>query len=245
MQDRRVALITGIDIPIQECRLVLHQPTIREIAFLGELDFFTGAQTLALHKTMFIDSEDKAVLDKVSNFQIFMTVVNEEETKEKRKAVQSVLNLLFPTYTVFLTPQSLLFQDKDGQMLTIDENNFEALQEAIRDVFCLKTGPMDQTAFNPANRKAKEIADKLMRGRQRVAEQNGSANSSVFSLYLSILTVGLHSMSLHDLLNCTMYQVCDLMERYSLYLNWDIDVRTRLAGGTPDSQPDNWMKNIH
>ena len=52
-------------------------------------------------------------------------------------------------------------------------------------------------------------------------------------------------MSLQNLLDCTMYQLYDLMERYSLYMNWDIDVRTRLAGGKPDSQPDNWMKNIH
>ena len=100
-------------------------------------------------------------------------------------------------------------------------------------------------AFNPADKKAQEIAQKLMRGRQRVAAQKGGANTSVFSQYLSILTVGLHSMSLQNLLDCTMYQLYDLMERYSLYMNWDIDVRTRLAGGKPDSQPDNWMKNIH
>jgi hypothetical protein len=30
---------------------------------------------------------------------------------------------------------------------------------------------MDQQAFNPANAKAKEIADKLMRGRKRIAAQ--------------------------------------------------------------------------
>ena len=53
--------------------------------------------------------------------------------------------------------------------------------------------------------KAKEIADKLMKGRKRVAELNGSANASIFSQYLSILTVGLHSMSLQDLISCTMY----------------------------------------
>ena len=91
----------------------------------------------------------------------------------------------------------------------------------------------------------KEIADKLMRGRQRVAEINGTANSSVFSQYLSSLTVGLNSMSLNDLLNCTMFQLYDLLERYLLYTNWDIDLRSRLAGAKPDSKPDNWMKNIH
>jgi hypothetical protein len=48
-------------------------------------------------------------------------------------------------------------------------------------IFCSKNGPMDQQAFNPANDKAKEIAEKLMRGRQRIAEENGSSNASVFS----------------------------------------------------------------
>lgn len=245
--DNRMALIAGIDIPIPQCRLILHQPLVKDLAFIGEMTLFTGVQTLGLHKTMFV-SQDKAVLDNVSNFQIFMTVINEKGMEEKKEAVQIVLNLLFPQYTILFTPQAILFQDTqhpDNEVLMIDENNFEALQTVIRDVFCLKTGPMDQTAFNPANEQAKEIADKLMRGRKRVAEQKGADDMSVFSVYLSVLTVGLHSMSLHDLLNCTMYQLYDLMERYSLYLNWDLDVRTRLAGGKPDSQPDNWMKNIH
>ena len=30
-----------------------------------------------------------------------------------------------------------------------------------------------------------------------------------------------------------------------MFVNWDLDVKTRLAGGKPDTQPDNWMKNIH
>jgi hypothetical protein len=53
----------------------------------------------------------------------------------------------------------------NGQSIQIDENNFEYLQSAISDICCLKTGPMDQQSFNPANAQAKEIAEKLMRGR--------------------------------------------------------------------------------
>ena len=199
-------------------------------------------QTLGLNKTMFV--QDKDVLDDVNNFQIFMTVINEKETEDKKRAVKQVLKISFPKYNVMFTPRSLIFQHESGNV-TIDENNFEILQEYIRSVFCSKSGPMDQQAFNPANAKAKEIADKLMRGRQRVAEINGTANSSVFSQYLSSLTVGLNSMSLNDLLNCTMFQLYDLIERYLLYTNWDIDLRSRLAGAKPDSKPDNWMKNIH
>jgi hypothetical protein len=44
-----------------------------------------------------------------------------------------------------------------------------------------------------------------MRGRKRVAEQNGQANASIFSQYLSILTVGLSSMSLQELMDLTMF----------------------------------------
>jgi len=52
-------------------------------------------------------------------------------------------------------------------------------------------------------------------------------------------------MSLDDILDLTIYQLYDLVERYSLYMNWDIDIRSRLAGAKPDQKPDNWMKNIH
>jgi hypothetical protein len=45
----------------------------------------------------------------------------------------------------------------------------------------MKTGPMDQQTFNPANAKAREIAEKLMRGRARVAAEKGQSNVSVFS----------------------------------------------------------------
>lgn len=240
--DVRLALMTGSDIPIPELEMTLHQPTIKEISYIGETDFFTGIQCLCIYKSMFV--EDKEGLANITNFQIFMTVMMERETIDKKFATMQVLQLIFPDYNVLFTPQSLIFQ-KENQNVMIDNNNFDILQQVLRSVFCAKNGPMDQQAFNPANEKAREIAAKLMRGRQRVAAQNGGENASVFSKYLSILTVGLSSMSLSDLINLTMFQLYDLIERYMLYMNWDIDVRTRLAGGKPDSQPENWMKNIH
>lgn len=239
--DIRLALMAGIDIPILECQLVLHQPTIKEIAFIGEKEFFIGLQTLCLNKSMFI--EDKDVLNDISNFQIFMTVMQDKSTQDKKQAVINILNVLFPKYKILFTPNSILFQSPEGSQM-VDEKNFDSLQYIIKEVFCQFSGPMDQQAFNPGNAAAKEIAEKLMRGRQRVAAQKSSNNGSIFSQYLSILTVGLYQ-PLEKSLNLTMYQIYDLIERYSLYMSWDIDIRSRLAGGKPDSQPENWMKNIH
>ena len=59
--DLRLALMSGIDIPVPECQVILHQPTIKEIAFIGNENFFIGVQTLCLYKSMFV--EDKKVLE--------------------------------------------------------------------------------------------------------------------------------------------------------------------------------------
>ena len=238
----RLALMAGVDIPVPECHIILHQPRIKEISYIGESVFFTAVQCLSLNKTSFI--EDESLLNTTSNFQIFMTVMSSDEAVEKKQDVLQLLTLLFPQYKIILTPRSILFNGNDSQSM-IDESNFDIFQEIVRKIFCTSSSPMDQTTFNPADKKAEEIAAKLMKARQRVAEQNGAAGSSVFSQYLSILTIGLSSMSISDLLNLTMYQLYDLIERYMLFTNWDMDIRSRLAGGKPDSKPDNWMKNIH
>ena len=240
--DIRLALMTGIDIPIPELQATLHQPTIKEISYIGEKDFLIGIQCLSIQKTMLI--EDESLLSQTSNFQIFMTIMNDKTTIDKRQNVMIVLNLLFPNYQIFITPRAISMNYEEANVI-IDEGNFEKLQQVIGQVFCLSK--TDQSSFNPQSKKAKEIADKLMKARQRVAAQKVAegGDGSAFAQYISTLTVGLGSMSLQDCINLTMYQLYDLVERYSLYINWDIDMKSRLAGAKPDKPVDNWMKNIH
>lgn len=240
--DIRLALMCGIDIPIPELQTTIHQPSIKEISYIGEQVFFIGLQTLTINKNLLI--QGNSLLESTTNFQIFMTIMKEQETQDKKEAVKALFQLIFPNMQVIFTPMSILL-NKEGQQTLIDENNFELLQEIVKQIFCVNSGPTDQSTFNPADAKAREIAEKLMRGRQRVAEQKGETNSSAFGRYVSILTIGLNSMSLSDAMELTMYQMYDLVERYTLYLNWNLDIKTRLAGGKPDSKPDDWMKNIH
>lgn len=241
MTDIRLALMTGVDIPIPECQLTLHQPRIKEISMLGEKEFFTGAQCLCVNKNLYV--KDESVLDTTTNFQIFMMIMMDKQSTEKKIYTKTVLELLFPKAKLLFTPRSMMFQI-DGENLMVDDNNFNAFQEVLKQVFCV--GSNASESFNPGNAAAKAIADKLMRARQRVAAQKAAENQgSTLSQYLSILTVGLHSMSLSDLTDLTLYQLYDLVERYYLYVNWDLDARQRLAGAKPDSKPDNWMKSIH
>ena len=242
MSDIRLALMCGTDIPVPEIQATIHQPKIKEIALIGEADFFVAVQCLNIDKNLL--RQDKTLLQDTNNFQIFMTIMSEKEARDKKKATQQLLQLLFPNYSVLFTPRSIMLQGKENSM-TIDENNFEVFQMLLKQIFCVSNTSNQQAGFNPANDKAREIAEKLMKGRQKVAELNGSANASIFTQYLSILTVGLSSMSINDLMELTMFQIYDLVERYQLYISWDIDIRSRLAGAKPDDRPDNWMKNIH
>lgn len=236
-----LALMTGIDIPVPELQLAIHQPTIKEISMIGEQDFFVGAQTLCLSKALYI--QDETLLSQTTNFQIFMTMMQNKESIKTKGCVLKVLELVLPNVQVLFTPRAVMLNFKEHNV-NIDESNFEYLQSIFRAIFCLKDS--GQEAFNPANEEARKIAEKLMRGRQRVAAQRAKeGGDSIFTQYLSILTIGLESMGLQDLMNLTIFQLYDLVERYMLYSNWDLDVRQRLAGGKPDSEPENWMKPIH
>lgn len=249
--DIGLALMTGADIPVPELALTIHQPTIKEISQMGEKEFFMGIQFLCLNKTAYI--KDESLLGQVTNFQVFMRLLNEKSLgieEDLRSIIMNLFSLLLPEFRVLLTPQSILVSPNiDGPVenLIIDENNFEVFQEYLKQILCNNMlsggGQMD---YNPKGKKAKEIMNKIMEGRRKVAELNkGQKFESPFARYISILTLGIPSMSLHDCVNLTMYQVYDLMERYSLYSAWDLDVRCRLAGGKPDTKPDDWTKNIH
>lgn len=240
--DLYLQLISGTDIPIPQCQLILHQPSIKELSFMGEQDFFMAIQVLTVSKN--IINQGETLLADINNFQIFMTIMNNKETVAKKNSVLTLFTLIFPTKKVVLLPSSIILSS-DGETAVIDENNFEDFQEVIKAVFCLSNSLVGQQSFNPANEQARQIAEKLMRGRARVAAQKGQQQSSIFGQYLSVLTVGLSSMSLQDCLELTMYQLFDLVERYMLYIDWDIDIRSRLAGAQINKPVENWMKEIH
>ena len=128
MFDYRLALMTGVDIPIPELQVTIHQPTIKEISMIGEQDFFIGIQMLCIDKKMYI--EDENLLANTTNFQIFMAMLNEQQMADKKQAVQQVLTLLLPQTKIIFTPRSILL-NIDQENIIIDEGNFEQLQDVL------------------------------------------------------------------------------------------------------------------
>lgn len=246
--DNKLQLITGVDIPIPDLQVALHQPTIIEISYIGDAIYYSVISTFCFNKEILMAQNPQGTsnLASMNNFQIFMTMVTEAKAVQMEDLL-SVFTLFFPGYKAQFLPRSIFFSNPTTKhSFILDERTFDVLADIIKEISGQSESMGGQnSAFNPKGKKAAEIAAKLMKGRSKVADAKGDKDGSVLSRYVSILTVALESMSLKDCLNLTVYQLYDLVERYSLYTAWDLDIKSRLAGGKPDSKPDDWMKNIH
>mgnify|MGYP003302416874 CR=1 len=63
-------LIAGINIPILALETAIHQPTIKEIAFIGEFEFFQAVQILCFNKNTILaaNPKDSSGLLNMNNF---------------------------------------------------------------------------------------------------------------------------------------------------------------------------------
>lgn len=248
----KLMLFSGIDIPIPELEVSIHQPTVKEISYMGELEYFSTLQLLCFDKNVIIASnpQGKASLEAMNNFQIFMTLLMQSGTDQSVKLnnLYSLFTLLIPDHQLQILPNGMLFfnNPETKHHFVITEDNFDIFKSVIAEVGAINnTTGGSNAGFNPRSKKAAEIAAKIMKGRQKAAQFRGEKSDGILARYVSVLTIGLESMSLQDCLSLTVYQLYDLIERYGLYMSWDLDIRSRLAGGKPDSKPDDWMKDLH
>lgn len=238
--------MSGIDIPIPELQLTIHPPTIKDIAYMGETNYFQAVQYLCLDKEQLI--QDKVLLSALTNFQVLMKVLEAPDNREKKNYIIMLLKLLFPDYSAMITPNSILLMlVGENKPIMIDNNNFDIFQSVLKEILCVNSMFQGENViYNPKGKKAQAIADKLMWGRKKVAELKAQGKGeSVLTRYLSIVTVGIQSVDLRAAVNLNMFQLFDLMERYTAYVEWDTDLRVRLAGGKPDRQVESWMRDMH
>ena len=215
---------------------------------MGEEEYYSILPLFCFNKNIIVaqNSQGDSNLASMNNFQIFMTMITENKNVQKND-VLSAFTLFFPGYNAQFLPRSIFFSNPTSKhSFTLDDRTFDVVQETIIEITGTRNNIGGQTSsFNPKDKKAAEIAAKIMKGRSKVSTAKGEDGSGILSRYVSILTIGLQSMSLSECLNLTVYQLYDLIERYGLYTAWDLDIKSRLAGGKPDSKPDDWMKNIH
>lgn len=237
-------LLSGNDIPFVSAQITIHQPTIKEIAYIGEEAFFTGCQLLNFSKNI-LSEEDKVNLEDKSNFDILIAILREQNAvmQKNRNCVDMVLALIFPEYEISFEKDCIKI-NKENEEHKIDNSNYEEFKSVISSVFSFGNSKDSKPDFNPSGDLAKKIAEKLNKRHQKLAEVKPAQKVDILSRYVSILSVG-EQKDMNALLNYTTYQLFDEFKRYELKMGHDIYVQAKMAGAKDLKEVEDWMQDIH
>lgn len=245
-------LLSGNDIPFPGARVNVHQPTLKEIAYIGEDVFFIGCGFLNFSKNI-LDDKDKVQLSNYNDFDIFMSIIlkNEKTVRHTVECALSVLTLIFPLYQVDVhTRNDAITLKLNEEEFYINKINFEEFKKIISSMFYLNINESETEKYNPAGDMSKRIAEKFKKRHEQLLkiEQEKQKNKSdkkvsILSRYVSILAVGLQK-DFNDLMQYTVYQIINEFQRFQLKMQWDAYIQARMAGASDLEEVDNWMIDL-
>lgn len=245
-------LLSGNDIPFIEAQVNIHQPIIREIAYISEESFFMGCELLNFSKKK-LKEEDKISLANQTDFEILMSILNDKNpiTKNRNECALLVLMLLFPIYQVNIIPNGIILMKKNEEteqmeIHSIDKENYDSFKAILTRMFKLdRKSDKDTPDYNPGNKAAEAMAERFRKAREKAAaakgEGLGDKELNILGKYISILAVG-EKKDMNTLMNYTVYQLFDEFDRFEQKEAFDSHFKAQLAGATGLDKVDYWMK---
>lgn len=256
MNSKNLLKIGGKDFYFENIKL--HNPTLNEIIeyIENENDILFSIKFLSSSFLEMLDISKENIEKEINDFEIFINLIFQETvldqeilTLEQKKNIINLLALIFKDFSLSLGQSEMIFENKNDNILIILNNeNFNNFQEVIKEMFDISFlfGENGEKQYNIVenSKQAQAILEKLKKAEQKRNRINGNENNgSIFENYVLILSVGL-KQSPKTILDLTLYQVLQLFKRFKMKLEWDLDIKCRLAGGSPDNQPDNWLAII-
>jgi hypothetical protein len=240
----KILLLSGKDIPFVGAQTAIHQPRLWELGMIGgEEKFLYGSQFLLFDKNSFLD-QDKNGLDDKSNFYIFMAIMNNPESSIHKQGARDLLTLLFPNDTILFDKDKIILQ-KEENTSYIQEENFDEFQDIIRTMF-FSDSDEEKTNYDPADKLASKIADKIKKGKSKAAKSkklDKDEEIEYYSQYASILAVGLQK-DINELMNYTIYQIKSEFKRFQAKVASDFYLKAKLAGAQDLEEVKDWMSAI-
>ena len=248
MITNKLLLISKNDIPFVDAQISIHQPSIREIAYIGQASFYEGCNLLTFSQDS-LNDQDKNHLDNLTDFEILMTILknNNIAIKQNKVCMQLVLYLLFPQFKINFSPMSIILSKETENGLErhlIDKDNFNNFKQIIKQMFCLDQQLFNNSSkYNPGGTKAKTLVKKFRQRQQKLAKMKKSQNKKDFSLfhhYISILAVG-EKKDINELLQYSVYQLFEEFNRFRKKNDFDIYIKAKMAGAKDLEEVKNWM----
>ena len=246
LQGDQIALyLSGQDVPIFECNIAIHQPTIKQIIAIKETTFISTIQLFGkIDDNIAKIRELNPLTEQFTDFQLFMAMLNQDD--KIKKNIDTFFELIFPQYTVEINNNDICFFYEDRKIGIINLYNYKIFCDTIDQLFGL---PTDKKKYNPANKKAEELANKFKKRAEILAKQKGQSDDSpsLFGSYISILSVGMN-LDINILLNYTPFQLYDIFNRYWKKVSSDFYQRVStmpMMDVSKMEEPDSWTNNLY
>lgn len=244
--DEIALYLSGQPVPIKSCNIVIRQPTIKQIVAFKESDFLFAANYLGKPE-MHIDrirADNPEQLAAYTDFQIYTALIRQDPNL--KRSVENFLTLVFPDYEISIE-EEINFVSDGRKVGMINPFNYEDFKKIVKNLFLFtKVGEKE---YNPANEKARKIAEKLRKGHEKISKMKADTNESatLFGSYVSILSIGMN-MDINILYNYTPFQLYNVFIRYWRKVNSDFYQKvstTPMMDVSKMEAPDDWSDTIY
>lgn len=265
--------VAGTDFYFIPFATLIHQPTIKEIALLGErtlfdaLAIFAGSSPDYFKKQVLkgIPEEERGATEVELNY----TITSELDvfykyclgTQEKR-VIESFLFLIFESLrgvkfipigeTKMLLQLSFIDilskEENKINTITLDAENFSELKETVSDMFTYQSEEDQEAELNPAGEMAQKIADKMAAAAERRAKIYGKNKAkkdeeSVIGTMASILATS-DGIPITEVLKLTFPQVLIQLNRTQMFQQYRTQITLGAFGGLEADDVVNWQQSV-
>lgn len=248
--------MAGTPIPVPELGVTIQQPRIKDIALMGEADFFKGINLLSVKVESYekmvesnrnLSPEEKEAVKNelmfMTNFQLLLNTLKSEPSL--KLVLQNFFLMLFPTCKKVSIDESLIIISwlDDTPELIITDREFDIVAEIVPALFTSES--MGQEGFNPANDKAAQIAAKIQARRDKVAKEQGrdKKEQSPIGTAVSVLATS-DGLSINEVLNYTLPQIYHQIDRSGKLHDFKSQMTLGAFGGLKDIEISNWKEPI-
>lgn len=240
----KFTLTMGADIKIPEFPVIFHQPTLYEIAKLGEERFFNSLIGFYIDLNFLQKQENYEKLKESlnSDFSIFIELLQSDI--DFQEDFLELSGLIFANYSLSLLPNgNIVFIDKENtdNFFIVTDNDFLIIKSVVRIMFNLDTKEK-KSQFNPKDAAAEKIASKILQAQKKRMEtkNGGKSDKEILSIYASVLAAGLNT-TLVEVSKLTLYQLYEQLTRFNLKDAFEHNFTASLVGASVEIK--DWREN--
>lgn len=224
----------------------IHPFTIRDIKDIGgEKQFNKYLSAICLNKEMIKYNEQDNYFENITNLELIY-ILSMSNVNFKNIYINAMKFILKDN--VILT-KSGIFVGNVKEKRFIDVFKYDELTEVIKIQNCLKKQDNEEE-YNPGSEKAKQLLEKRKKLREkinRIKNKDNSSSSEPLTLddLVSILCANGNGINIFNVWDLSFYAFNDQFNRMKMLEDYQVNVRSLLAGADPDKiELKHWMSKI-